>query len=124
MSQLHLDKKSRRALWTYRVLAYAAFAFFAFSSHVDSWLGETWWAWLVSLFIAAAAGIGAVLMSRRVRCPSCGHSALESYRPSWRQLKPLYSRHTIQCEYCLEPISTKSGTSPPSNISLQADRHA
>ena len=119
MAHLHLDRKSLRALWAYRVLTFCAITLFTFSSQVDSWLNETWWAWVASVFGAALVGICAFLMSKRVRCPDCGHSALESYRPSWRQLKPLYSRGAIRCEYCLEAITTSGGTSPPSNISLQ-----
>jgi DNA-directed RNA polymerase subunit RPC12/RpoP len=119
MTHLHLDMKLLRALWAYRILAHAAPALLLLSTQGDSWLNETWWAWLASVFVAAVLGICAVLVSRRVGCPSCGHAALESYAPSWRQLKALYSRNAIRCEYCLETILTKVGTSPPSSISLQ-----
>jgi len=101
---MHLDTRSRRALWVYRILAYAAPAIFLLSTQVDSWLNETWWAWLASACLAALIGFGALFASRKVRCPACGHSAVESYAPSWRQVKPLYSRDAIRCEYCQETI--------------------
>jgi hypothetical protein len=62
------------------------------------------------------------ILTKLIRCPHCTEAALPSFRPSWLNGWPFGERVSFQCVHCCESIDISGGTSPPSNISLQADR--
>jgi hypothetical protein len=92
------------------------------SSLVRAMDGPRWLAIGVGLLSIAGLGL-AIYRARGVRCPSCAQSIYYRPSPTWvRPPKKHGEPDLLSCPHCYEEIDVSRGTSPPSNISLQADR--
>lgn len=82
-------------------------------------------AWLsITVALLSMIGLGlAFYLARKVRCPSCAQPLFYRFAPTWTKPPPRPGAPgLLSCPHCHEEIDVSAGTSPPSGISLQADR--
>ena len=122
VSHLRLDSRSLLSLRAFRALRISVTAVAIIYAVATWFFGAPRPSGLVVLSVILGWYACLTVLARRIRCPYCTESAVASFAPSWRKVPPFRMSGNIQCAHCHEIIDSSGGTSPPSNISLQADR--
>jgi hypothetical protein len=122
MPHLQLDSRSLLSLRAFRALRISVTAVVILYTVATWFFGAPRVSGLVVLSVIVGWYACLTILAKRIRCPYCNESAVASYAPSWRKVPPFRMSGSIQCAHCHEIIDSSGGTSPPSNISLQADR--
>jgi hypothetical protein len=123
MDRLRLDGASLEAKTRAWTLFMASLGGLAFAPAAARAWGAPAWLSLAAMLMSVLGVVLAILMARRVRCPSCTQPMLYRFAPTWIKAPRRSGNPDVMCcPHCYEEIDVSGGASPPSNDSLQADR--